>query len=75
MEYSYNNDINTFSGKKVSIEQAIKILKRNGIQTDEEQARIILNFLYLLAKAYKSTSCLDDQVDTNDPYIKKVPAH
>ncbi len=39
-----------FSNRKVSVAQASKILKRNGIQANEDEARIILNFLYLLAK-------------------------
>lgn len=42
-----------FSYKKVSVGQAIKVLKRNGIETNEEQAAIILDFLYLLAKTFK----------------------
>jgi hypothetical protein len=42
-----------FSNRQVSINQAIKILKRNGIQANEDQARSILNFLYLLARTYK----------------------
>jgi len=54
MQESLYNKSKTYSHKKVSINQAIKILKRNGIQTNEEQASIILGFLYLLASTYKS---------------------
>lgn len=39
-----------FSNRRVSTGQAISILSRNGIQIDEEQAKIILDFLYLIAK-------------------------
>ncbi len=41
-----------FSSRKVSTNQAIKVLKRNGIQVNEDQAIVILDFLYLLAKTY-----------------------
>ena len=43
----------TYSNRKVSVNQAIKLLKRNGILTNEDQAKQILDFLYLLAKTYK----------------------
>ena len=39
-----------FSNRRISIDQAIRVLRRNGIQADEDQARIILDFLYLMAK-------------------------
>ena len=39
-----------FSDRKISVEQAIRILRRNGIQVNEDQARTILDFLYLIAK-------------------------
>lgn len=45
-----------FSEKKVSLNQAITILKQNGVQTDEDQAKVILDFLYLIAKTYSLTS-------------------
>jgi len=41
-----------FSGKKVSINQAMAILKQDGVHTDEAQAKVILDFLYLIAKTY-----------------------
>jgi hypothetical protein len=43
-----------FSSRKVSTNQAIKVLKRNGIQVNEDQAIVILDFLYLLAKTCSS---------------------
>lgn len=42
-----------FSNKKVSVVQTIKILKRNGIEINEDQASEILDFLYLIAKTFK----------------------
>jgi len=41
-----------FSSRKVSQNQAVNLLGRNGIQVNEEQAAIILDFLYLLARTY-----------------------
>ncbi|WP_140938550.1 PTS sugar transporter subunit IIBC [Sphingobacterium lumbrici] len=38
--------------KKVSDKRAIAILAKNGIQVNEEEADIILDFLYLVAKNY-----------------------
>ncbi|GGH12588.1 hypothetical protein [Mucilaginibacter phyllosphaerae] len=35
--------------RRISNEKVIKILKENGITATEEQAKEILNFLYLLA--------------------------
>lgn len=43
-----------FSSKRISVDQAIKILKRNGIQTNEDQAGVILDFLYLIAQTYNN---------------------
>ncbi|HWY37586.1 MAG TPA: hypothetical protein VNY73_03440 [Bacteroidia bacterium] len=44
----------TFSIRKVSVDQAIKMLRRNGIQASEEQTEMILDFLYLIAKTYNN---------------------
>lgn len=46
---SYKNP-KAFSSRKISTEQAVKILKRNGVQVTDEQAILILDFLYLIAK-------------------------
>ncbi len=43
-----------FPIRKVSVDQAIKILGRNGIWIEREKAEIILDFLYLIAKTYKT---------------------
>jgi hypothetical protein len=52
MDQIKNKIPSTFKTRKVSVSQAIKVLKRNGIQVNEDQAGIILDFLYLLAKTY-----------------------
>jgi hypothetical protein len=44
----------SFSSRKVSTNKAIEVLKRNGVQVNSEQAELILDFLYLLAKVYKT---------------------
>ena len=54
MEQIKNKMPMLFSSKNVSTNQAIKVLKRNGIHVNEDQAIVILDFLYLLAKTYSS---------------------
>lgn len=39
-----------FKKRNISPEQAIKTLRKNGIECDEKEAKIILDFLYILAK-------------------------
>ena len=36
--------------RNVTPEKAVQILQRNGIECDEKEAKIILDFLYILAK-------------------------
>jgi len=50
-ESQYRNS-RVFSNKKVSIARVINILRSNGISTDEDQAKKLLDFLYLIAKTY-----------------------
>jgi hypothetical protein len=50
MQKISTNKPKAFSNRGVTIDQVIRILSRNGIQTNEDQARIILDFLYLIAK-------------------------
>lgn len=42
-----------FIDKKVSVGGAIAILAKNGIEVDDEEAAVILDFLYLMAKNSK----------------------
>ncbi|RVT77355.1 PTS sugar transporter subunit IIBC [Flavobacterium sufflavum] len=49
-----------FIDKNVSVEQAIIILSKNGIQVNEKEAKIILELLYLVSKNY------------NKPRVKKT---
>jgi hypothetical protein len=64
MQQSIENKPATFLDRQVSVDQAIKILKRNGIQANEEQACIILDFLYLLAKTCRKMENLDNTIGT-----------
>jgi hypothetical protein len=41
-----------FIDKNVSVEQAIILLAKNGIQVSEKEAKIILELLYLVSKNY-----------------------
>lgn len=43
-----------FSTRKVSVELAVRILNRNGIRVNKENAQIILDFLYRIAKTFKT---------------------
>lgn len=36
--------------RNITPEQAVKVLRENGINVNEDQAKIILDFLYILAK-------------------------
>ncbi len=42
-----------FIDKKVSVKTAIATLAKNGIQVDEVEGTVILDFLYLMAKNQK----------------------
>jgi len=39
-----------FTDKKVSVRRAITILAKNGIEVDDDEAMVIVDFLYLMAK-------------------------
>lgn len=41
-----------FIDKKVSVNKAIATLAKNGIQVDEVEGTVILDFLYLIAKSH-----------------------
>lgn len=42
-----------FIDKRVSTKQTIEILTQNGIHVDEDEATVILDFLYLMSKNHK----------------------
>jgi len=50
-----------FIDKNVSVEKAVIILSKNGIQVNEKEAEIILELLYLVSKSY------------DKPREKKIP--
>jgi hypothetical protein len=49
-----NSKPRVFSDKKVSVNQAMKILKKNGIETSVAQVNEILDFLYTFTKVYSN---------------------
>jgi len=56
MVNSIYKDTKNFIDRKVSTKQAINILAKNDIAIDEEEAAIILEFFYLIAKLYGNPS-------------------
>ncbi|ATP56347.1 hypothetical protein CPT03_07610 [Pedobacter ginsengisoli] len=63
MEQISNNKPQFFSERKVSIAQVMEVLKKNGIETTEEQTKDILDFLYLLAKTHYDQSAQHTNYD------------
>ena len=49
-----------FIDRKVSSKKAIGLLVRNGIEVNDEEAAVILNFLYLMAKIHNRKIALKD---------------
>lgn len=41
-----------FIERTISVKRAISILAKSGIEVDEKEADVILDFLYLIAKNY-----------------------
>jgi len=54
MEKRNSKIVKPFSSRKVSSDKAIKLLGRRGIRINEEEAVVILDFLYLLASSFKN---------------------
>lgn len=44
-----------FIDRNISVEQAIIILAKNGVQVNEKEAKNILELLYLVAKNYNKS--------------------
>ena len=44
-----------FIDKKVSTKQVMEILAHHGIQVDNDEAAVILDFLYLMSKSHKES--------------------
>lgn len=64
-QFHYKNP-GVFSPRKVSVDQAIRLLGRAGIPVNREKAEIILDFLYLIAKTYK-TQKVDQSTENRGP--------
>jgi predicted amino acid-binding ACT domain protein len=39
-----------FTDKKVSVRRSITILAKNGVEVDDDEANVIMDFFYLMAK-------------------------
>jgi hypothetical protein len=50
-----------FREERVSVKKAISILAKDNICVNEEEASIILNFLYLIAKSHNAIGAALDQ--------------
>ncbi|MDV3508338.1 recombinase family protein [Elizabethkingia anophelis] len=59
IEKNINRSTKYFSGRMVSSSQAIKILEKNGITINENEAIAILDFLYMLAASFKKDTNLE----------------
>jgi hypothetical protein len=54
-----NHRTSNYKGeKKIAIYKAITILAKDNIQVDEDEAAIILNFLYHIAKMYSKAKTI-----------------
>lgn len=53
--------LNGFLPRKISTEKAIKLLRQGGIQVNKEEAEVILDFLYLIAKTYRKQIEMENQ--------------
>ena len=42
-----------FGKRRISVQRAVKVLSKNYIQVNEDEAAEILDFLYHIAKTYK----------------------
>ncbi|WP_084681535.1 recombinase family protein [Chryseobacterium soli] len=60
IEKSINRITKSFSGRMVSTNQALKILRHNGIRVNEDETVIILDFLYMLAASFKKADTVNE---------------
>jgi hypothetical protein len=51
-QFPYNKP-RAFSARKVSADQAVKLLARNGIRVNKEKTEVILDFLYKLEHHFR----------------------
>jgi len=49
-----------FVERRVSVKRAISILSKNGVEVDEREAGVILDFLYLMARNYGKREAVQD---------------
>lgn len=56
-----------FIERKISVKRAISILAKNGIEVDEREADVILDFLYLMARNHRENEIVEN---THNPKEK-----
>ena len=67
MQKTSLNSVKEFPRRNVCADQAIKILKKNGLVVTYEQANEILEFLYLIAKTTcHPEKCVVSRLATNE---------
>lgn len=67
--------LNGFLPRKVSTEKAIKLLRQGGIPVNKEEAEVILDFLYLIAKTYRKQIEMENQneLEPDDESNSELP--
>ncbi|MCJ8208553.1 hypothetical protein MUY27_02455 [Mucilaginibacter sp. RS28] len=70
-QVSYNKPA-IFSDRKVSIELAMKVLKNNGINANADEAKVILDFLYLFAKVYENSDSSPKGKSNTEPLSEPI---
>ena len=55
-----------FKERKISTGQAISILAKYGIELDYDEANIILDFLYLMAKNYNKNEKVENSYNLKE---------
>lgn len=53
---------NNFRERKITIKSAISVMGRNGIQLEEGEAGVILDFLYHMARTYNFTNVKNNHI-------------
>ena len=55
-----------FIERKISVKRAISVLAKNGIEVDDSEASVILDFLYLIAKNYSKKEEVENTLNTKE---------
>ena len=55
-----------FIERKISVKRAISVLAKNGIEVDDSEASVILDFLYLIAKNYSKKEEVENTLNPKE---------